>query len=254
MCIIFPFAVCILFRSKKCGSEEQVSSANSEKVDFLLAEFIYACNVPFSSSDSNYFKKFINILRPAYVQPTRKKITGLFLDKVHNKIEQGNMELVEKMNKQATLLIDGWTNSNSNRHNVVTMLATADDQKIFLESYDISEIRETSENLLEIVNKAIVLAKERFDVEIYAVVSDNAPNMTCMGGRISSNLMYTTCNSHTGNLLAKDVLAIDTYSALMAKVMMIQKDFKKPGPKCTITILLRSLQKFFEKNNYIIHL
>lgn len=132
------------------------------------------------------------------------------------------------MKRITALLIDGWTNSNFNRNNVVTMLATADDQKLFLESFDVSNDRETSDNLVDIVIKSVALAKERFNAEICAVVSDNARNMTCVGSNLPSTLIYTTCNSHTGSLLAKDFVAIEKYADILKKVMTVQKDFKRP--------------------------
>lgn len=94
----------------------------------------------------------------------------------------------KKMDKHATLLIDGWTNSSSNQQNVVAMLTTANDEKIFLESFDISESRETSEKLVEIVKECADLAKEKYDTEIYAIVTDNAANMTCMGSQIKPDV------------------------------------------------------------------
>lgn len=68
-------------------------------------------------------------------------------------------------------------------------------------------------------------------MNIYAVVSDNARNMTCMGGMLQlySELMFTTCNSHTGNLLAKDVTNLPKYSNILSKVTIVQKEFKKAG-------------------------
>lgn len=127
---------------KMKGFLDNVNDADSEKLDFLLAEFFFGCNVPFHACESKYFKTFINALRPAYTIPNRKKLSNTLLDKVHAKCDRQNGELITKMKKQATLFVDGWTNSSANRHNFVTLLATSDDQKVFLESYDISEIGE----------------------------------------------------------------------------------------------------------------
>lgn len=207
---------------------DRMSAAENAKIDELVAEFFFGCNVPFVACDSIYSKKFVNSLRPAYTPPNRKKFATTLLDRVHDKIEQKNKDTVAQMNKITTLLIDGWTNSNSNRNNVVTMLATTEDQKLFLESFDMSNDRETSDNLVEIVTKSAPLAKERFNAEMCAVVSDNAPNMTSMGNKLPPALMYTTCNSHIGNLLAKDFVAIKKYAGILNKVMTVQKDFKRP--------------------------
>lgn len=206
-----------------------------EKIDMALAEFFFACNVPLHTVDSQYFKTFVQALRPSYSPPCRRTLSYALLDKEHTKIVQRNQEIVVKMNKQAVLLIDGWSNSSANRHNLVCMLATAEDHKILLESYDISETGESSEQLVQIVDKAVILAKEKYDCEVYGVVSDNAPNMTCTGRHIQPELMYTTCNSHTANLLAKDVIEVRKYDSVLQKVMKVQKEFRKPGLESKLT-------------------
>lgn len=85
------------------------------------------------------------------------------------------------MDKEAVLLIDGWTNSSANRQYVATMLATADDQKVFLESFDFSSTRETGVNLFDAAKVSIDLAKDRYDANVYGASSDNASNMQTMG-------------------------------------------------------------------------
>lgn len=53
---------------------DRMTKSESEKIDESLAKFFYACNVPFHSIDSNYFKEFLHALRPSYKPPNRKKI------------------------------------------------------------------------------------------------------------------------------------------------------------------------------------
>lgn len=208
---------------------DKITPAESEKIDMLLAEAFYACNISFRTVESKYFLQFVHALRPSYVPPHRRKLAGVLLEKQNIKIDQRNKELVFKMDKQAVLLVDGWTNSNANRHYFVCMLATANDQKMFLESYDISESGESSDHLIELVQKAVDHAKKKYDCEVFAAVSDNAPNMTCTGRLIQPELMFTTCNSHSANLLAKDLIGVQKYGVILAKVMRVQKEFRKPG-------------------------
>lgn len=139
---------------------DNVSHADNNKIDEILAENIYGCNISFATCESKYFKRLIHALRPAYSPPNRKKIAGPLLEKIHHKIEDQNQNLVQKMNKEAVLLIDGWMNSSSNRHNVNTMMSTADDQKVFLESYDISESNGTSLNLCTIEIRQSIWLKQ----------------------------------------------------------------------------------------------
>lgn len=202
-----------------------MNDVEGDKIDAFLAQFFFGCNVPFRACESIHFKNFVKALRPSYEIPNRRRLAGVLLDKIHDKIEKRNSELIDKMDKQVTLLLDGWQNSSANTHNVVAMLATADDQKIMLESFDTSAERDTTENIVKIVEKSIDLAKERYDAEVYACVTDNARNMTAMKDKV--NVMFTTCNSHTGNLLAGDILKSAKNTKIMAKVMSVQKDFRR---------------------------
>lgn len=101
----------------------------------------------------------------------------------------------------------------------------ANDQKVMLESFDTSVVRDTAENMIDIVNKSVELAKKRYDTEAYACVTDNASEMVCMGGQV--DILYTACNVHTGNLLAGDILKSSKYVRKMAKVLVVQKDFRQ---------------------------
>lgn len=205
-----------------------VVSARTPTLDALVSDFFYGCNVSFRVAGSIYFKNMMKALRPAYDPPNRKRLAGNLLDKSHENAIKRNKNLVNKMGKTVTLLIDGWNNSAANRHLVVTMLATSTDGKVFLESFDFSGIRETGLNLADTVNRSVVLAKERYDAEIVAVLSDNAANMLSMGSYAQlSNLLFSTCNSHSGNLLAGDILKTKENSDTMEKVMAVQKEFKK---------------------------
>ena len=204
---------------------------DNKKLDDVLAEFFYGCNIPFAVADSIYFKNLIKALRPSYDPPHRRLLSGKLLDEAHEKIIKRNTNLVKQMDEEATLLVDGWQNSASNRHNVVTMLSTATDQKIFLESFDFSNIRETGSNLLEAVNESIKIAKDRYNATVTSILSDNAANMVNMGksAQDSLNVVFSTCNAHSANLLAGDILKDSKRAATMSKVMMIQKEYKKTG-------------------------
>lgn len=106
-------------------------------------------------------------------------------------------------------------------------MLSAGSRHVFLESFDISSERETADVLIDCVEKSIDKAKQEFGVNVYAIVSDNAANMKSMGSRM--NLMYTTCNADTGNLLAKDILKKQKHHDIVDKAMRIQKAFRKPS-------------------------
>lgn len=203
---------------KKINSFVDSVSANSKaEIDLSLAKLFFGCNIPFSVIESDHFKNFIKLIRPAYVPPCRKTLSTTLLNKINNEMMETNQKF---MSRESSLLIDGWKNSSNNTKNVVTMLQSVGGRSVFLESFDFSNERETAESLELVCDASIALAKERYGCDIYAVVSDNAANMIKMG-RLT-DLWHSTCSSHTGNLLAKDLINKE----LMGKVAVVLNTFK----------------------------
>lgn len=87
------------------------------------------------------------------------------------------------------------------------MLHNAGGSQAFLNAWDFIENSETGEKFAEIVNEFIQLAKDFYNTTVYAVVSDNASAMFKMGRTIT--IWHSNCNSHTANLLAKNILDED---------------------------------------------
>lgn len=95
--------------------------------------------------------------------------------------------------------------------------------KAFLNAWDVTGEPETAHKLCTIISEAIDLAKDTYNTNIYAVVSDNASAMVKMGKDMKHCLWHSTCNSHTANLLAKDIQDINCSK----KITMILKEFKR---------------------------
>lgn len=200
---------------------DSVSPTEIEEITKNLARFFYACNIPFSVVDSDHFKKFVKSIRPAYAAqvPNRKALSSSLLNEVYNDLVA---ELKETSLPDSTLLIDGWKNENSNKKTVTTMISNVDGAHLFLDAWDISSEAETGEKLNEIVEEAKTKAKEMYNTDLYSVVSDNASNMLKMG-RLS-DLWHSSCNAHTGNLLAKDLVSKE----LNQQLLSIIKEFRRP--------------------------
>lgn len=156
-----------------------------------------------------HFKHFCKALCPSYKPPSRKVLSGRLLNDVHSKLCE-----YKKFRRSSALLIDGWKNENANTKNAAT------GETLYLESFDFTGISETGTELGKIVEVCVNFAKEKYNTEIYAVVSDNAANMMKMG-RLA-NIWHLTCNSHTGNLLAKDLVA----SRISSQVKQVLKEFR----------------------------
>lgn len=213
-------------KTKLCSNQritnyvDKISSKEIDDITDAIGEFFFACNIPFNAVTSQYFEKMVKSLRPSYVQhiPGRKKLATTVLDSCYNRCMMSKKRPKEE---PSVILIDGWKNTSSNTRTVVAMLHTADGRKTFLEAWDINSTFETGQKLKDIVEESVQIAHEKYNMNVYAVVSDNASNMRLMGNLIS--LWHIGCKSHIGNLLAKDILD----NELKKKVMTIIHEFKQ---------------------------
>ena len=162
--------------------------------------------------ESEYFVNLLRILNPEYSPPTRKTLSGSLLNQEYD-------EFCNSLRKEETdngvLLLDGWKNSVANTKNVVAITRTISGQNVFLES-------SLLEALSIVVNQCIDLAMQKCNINIYAVVTDNASNMISMGRQV--NVWHTIYNSHSGNLLFKTLSDIE----FDKNITNIVKDFKTP--------------------------
>lgn len=183
-----------------------------------LGKMLFGCGLPLHITDSVHFKKFCATMRPVYKVPCRQTVSSTLLNRVHASFASNDKRNV---GAESVLLIDGWKNKSKNTKNVATILQTADGTLSFLNSHDITGVSETGSVLASICEESIPLAKERFNTDVFCVVSDNAANMMSMGHQ--TKLFHSTCSSHTANLLAKDIIN----ATIASRVTTILKEFKK---------------------------
>ncbi|XP_015118534.1 uncharacterized protein LOC107042145 [Diachasma alloeum] len=201
------------------GSGTSSKPSNSDAIDVALAEFFFGCNVSFNVVESDLFRRFVKILNPSYKCPSRKKLATKLLDTIHVRVIE-KMRYPEPM--EGVLLIDGWKNSSANTKNVVCTIQTHDGNSIFLYSWDFSELRETGDELARVIDEAVAMAKEKFNVLIHAVVSDNASAMMRMGRLVE--VWHSTCSSHSGNLFLKSLVD----SKFAESINKLLREFKTP--------------------------
>jgi len=168
------------------------------------------------------FKKFVQLLNPNYKTPTRKRLSNQLLDKIHQEVQSYAKNDDET---DGVLMIDGWKNSAANTKLVVCTIHVTLVKSIYLKTWDLTGISETAMILTEIVEEAMTIAKEKYNINIYAVVSDNASSMILMGKSVK--IWHVTCGSHSGNLLAKSLID----SQFTECVTSLLREFKQPGPE-----------------------
>ncbi|XP_036327213.1 uncharacterized protein LOC118739819 [Rhagoletis pomonella] len=164
-------------------------------------------------------RELIRKLRPSYEpkMPGRKALSTTLLDKEYEKHIRSAKEDVDR---HSVILIDGWKNTASNTKTVVTMLHNINGIQLFLEAFDVSGEQETADKLSEVVEVSITKAKELYDTNFFAVVSDNAANMLKMGRGV--DIWHSDCSAHVANLLAKNIVDKE----LARKVTIVLKEFR----------------------------
>ncbi|XP_043285508.1 uncharacterized protein [Venturia canescens] len=206
----------------KRGIIKRSHSDSDDAIDLALAKFFFGCNVSFNVIESEVFKSFIHLVKPDYKIPSRKKLSTHLLDKVHNEVMSKSVKQTETT---GVLLIDGWKNSAANTKLVACTIHTVTEGSLYLNSWDLTGFKETGNALAKIVDEATEIARTRYNISIYAVVSDNASAMLLMGNLV--NLWHVTCASHSANLLAKSL--VDANFA--ESVNKLLRRFKQSGPE-----------------------
>lgn len=206
----------------------ETQKRNMLNIDLYLGRYIFGCNIPFSTVESDHFKNFTRSLNPNYKPPSRKTLSTSILNKVYEDILKKDSF---KQDEKCVLVLDGWKNKSANEKYVVGILDNANGDRIFLNSWDFTEIPETGLALSNVVKEAVQEAKLKYKADIFALVSDNASNMLLMGKL--SKLWHCTCNSHSGNLLAKALVE----SSVTNKVTLILKEFMSPALERQLVLL-----------------
>lgn len=179
----------------------EMPSTENDSVDLKLAAFFFGCNIPFSVIDSDHFISLCQALRPNYSPPSRKTLSSYLLNKVYNNICSN-----VKFSGESVLLISEQKIEAMDTKYIVCLRHSSTGKTIFLDSFNLLDTGNSSEELTNIINKCIDLSENKHETKIYAVLyCKNATNIM-KTGRLST-IWHLPCNSHIANLLPNDVIS-----------------------------------------------
>lgn len=202
-----------------------LSLSKNELLDKQLVTLIVKEFHPFRLVEEVEFRKFVNLLCPAYSMPSRKTISESLIPKMFNdlhlKIEKKIMEA-----EALCLTTDAWTSINN--ESFIAITAHYIDKDFILRTYllDCFKYTEnhTSENL-----KSMLLAKTQewqISNKITAVVTDNAANV--VKSVKLCKWRHLGCFAHSINLVVQNSLGIvSEISEILKKVKSIVEYFKR---------------------------
>lgn len=186
-------------------SKKPLNVRRNNEIDRQLLMLITKEYQPFSIVEDMEFRKFVQILNPAYSLPTRKTLSESLLPKTYHEIYEIVKEDI-KTAEAVCVTTDGWTSINNDSFIAVT--AHFIDKNIKLKSYLLGCVEytknHTARNLASFLQNVFI--EWGIEHRISAVVSDNAPNILAAvkeGGWRSIG-----CFAHKINLLVQDALGM----------------------------------------------
>jgi hypothetical protein len=185
--------------------------------DRLVGDLFFGCNFSFKSIDSPFFKNFVRHLNPSYKPPCAATLSSTILDSRYTALIENNKKPTLQY---ATLFIDGWKNSVTNKKFVTAMVKPRFLKAYVLKQENFSETTENSSNLKLFMATCFDAAKSMYNLDVEAISSDNAANMVKARGEI--NLPDYGCAAHAGDLQLKTISDED----LIKEVVEINKELR----------------------------
>lgn len=181
------------------NDQEKIKEYIRDKVGL----FFFSCNISFVTVEKFHFQQFVKALCKInfdFKLPSRHMLSTTILDRIFCKIDVKRKELI--LDSDAVLLCDGWKNKSSNRKLLVFSLRNELTPQTFLTAKDMTIQKEYAENYKVNIEEAINYAKEKYNTNVYSVVTDNDAK-TKKGVHLVKNVWQSTCHSHSGNCAIK---------------------------------------------------
>lgn len=147
---------------------DKMSYAEKAAIDSSLIKFLCGCNIPFDVLDSTHFKEFVKLLRPAYEHPSKSTINNTLLNSVYDQLTT-DLSMCEQ--SEGILMISSSMMSQMvNSKHIVGTVHRKSRGNSFLKIWSIPI---NANDVTEIVHDAVQISKEKYKVDIYAVIADD---------------------------------------------------------------------------------
>lgn len=213
-----------ILKKRKVGISSYVVStslAQKEIFDKKVAKFFYANNIPFNVASNSCTKDMFNEFRAGYEAPNRKQLSGTLLDKVHDDIES---EFKKKTkDESATLSMDGWSSIKNDP--IIASSIQIQGKTHLIAAEDASSRKKTAKFCVEVAKKAIEDLQKQYEIEVFALVTDNENKMKKMKNLLAEqypDILTYGCSAHWVNLIEKAV----TPKSELKNIVEVHKYFR----------------------------
>ncbi|KAG8226166.1 hypothetical protein J437_LFUL007403 [Ladona fulva] len=208
-----------------------MSVIQQKKINNLILNMIIMDLQPFSIVEDEGFKNLVTGIDPSYQLPSRAMLTRTLLpQKYESTVEALKMHLSRA--ESITLTTDGWTSTAKEAYLAITAHFISEKWETFSALLDCFRLdgRHTAEKL----SSEIKRISNYWEIEdkIYAVVTDNAPNITS-AVRVTG-WAHLPCFAHTINLVVQNGLSTikhDISPQANERLILVQQQMaKEPQP------------------------
>ncbi|XP_077260899.1 uncharacterized protein LOC143896758 [Temnothorax americanus] len=176
---------------------DNLSNQQKTRIDDTLIEFFYGCNIPFKLVESKLFLNFLNAIRPAYTPPSVEAMSNDVLHDLHAKL--GKHQSIF-FNSNGILVI---TRTEIKQTLHVIGFVQSEEKIIYLKTWDIQE----GHNLSLMINEAITLTNMKFNMIIYAVITDE--DIRLLNTNQYSKLWILQCNISLATSIEKELVDLE---------------------------------------------
>ena len=195
------------------GFFDSMDEPSQRNADECFSRAVYATGSPLMLKANVYWKRFLNVLRPAYTPPTRHALSTHFLNREFNRVHAKVKQTIDKADC-ISVIFDGW--SNVRGQGIINYIVSTP-RPVFYKSTDTKVNWHTGPYIAGEL-KAVIndLGPEK----VFAPVTDNTANMKAAWAKVEEtypNITPIGCADHALNLLLKDIMALKTMDTQRAK-------------------------------------
>jgi hypothetical protein len=198
------------------------------KLDSAFANVCYVQALPFNIWESDAMRDALNKLNPAYKPPSRKAVANDLLDYVY---ESTKVEVDKQILTIPFLNVISDESTNINNARIFNVSLHTSHRALHWLSIDIGAQQMTAANINTIL-KARLREVSNYNLpRINTVATDTCPTMLAAWELIRSDpefhhIFFIPCDSHSLQLLLKDVLSLQSFKVTLDKAQAVTKAFK----------------------------
>ena len=218
---------------------DKITNQEQKKYDTLSARAIYASASPLSMVENAHWKSFFNAIRPAYVMPSRYKISEPLLDYEYDKIKVETVASIAASDSVG-LMCDGWS---SNRNEPFINFVVSQPKPIFWKSFHTNLKSHKEEYIATKILKVIEELESECGKTVFGLVTDNTSNMRKAWRLIEEKypaIICCGCAVHGLNLIFRNVIKLEICKNIIKRAKGVIKEFRH---KHILVDKLKAMQK-----------